>query len=107
MNNVLSFPKHFSSTSSSKNVICLVSSNSFAVLLHTLFHHVLQTVFPSGTAVNHGFLGRVDVFLFGPVSEVTQCPVGEAVESLESSALLEALIRVQDWLFMHVILTLA
>ncbi len=40
-------------------------------------------------------MGRVDVFLFGPVSEVTQCPVGASVsvlgvkpfESLESSAL--------------------
>ncbi len=29
--------------------------------------------------MNHGFLGRVDLFLFGPVSEVTQCPVGASV----------------------------
>ena len=29
--------------------------------------------------MNHGFLDRVDVFLFGPVSEVSQCPVGASV----------------------------
>ena len=75
------------------------------MLLHTLFSPCFADCFSKWNS--HGFLGRVDVFLFGPVSEVTQCPVGEAVESLESSALLEALIRVQDWLFMHVILTLA
>ncbi len=78
----------FQSTSSSKTVICLVSSNSHNKLLILLqcccthcFHHVLQTVFPSGTAMA-SWVARIDLFLFGPVSEVTQCPVGASVSVL-------------------------